>query len=293
MSVTSVRRAVSAALADKKVTLAEAEKMTAIAGRTSGISAAERKELAKALSSTKARFEAGAKEHLAANAVSGFDQSGAKALEQVINARGLDVLSGLKTVKEPYSAALTAAADRFAAGVDSDQSGSMLLWGSKEFTVGKEKIYVLSDMTDDGAGEVVGFFNKKGEELARVQVTQKDSGMSMRWTQLSGKAKTTPIGTASQHETTKVSAAFKKELEAFVDAQRNTDEGLGPNVANKTLPADVRRHAEFMERIIADGMASQRFEYKGATYYALWDESCVSTVHVYDGNGQRLVSLVD
>jgi hypothetical protein len=288
MSVSSVRNAVKAAVADKKVTKAEAEKITQIASRTSGISAGEKKEIAKALDAD-VFFDPGAKAKLQAAAATGPapSASGAKALEQLVNSKGLAVLDGLKPANpEKLGDKVNAALEKFA-GILGNSDGETLASNARELKVGKDTLYVVSDYDGDKDRELVGFFSKDGQELGRAAVWNKPSGVKMTWEALGGKALTTAIKTPPSAAEVKLPATFKKDLEKFVTD--NYGELGGKELEAKDMPVDVRRHYQFMERTCSDTVGAEKLEFQGQTLYALHDYSCVSSVHLYTEDGKRVL----
>lgn len=290
MSVKSVRAAVTTALKDKKVSLAEAETITHVAGRSSGVSAAEKKEIGKALGS-KARFAPGAKAHLGATAAAEATATTptVKALTQIVNSKGLDAISGLADADEDkFSDGLKAGLEKFAS-ILGNQDGDTLSWGVRELKAGKDKLYVVTDLDWDNDRELVGFLDKNGKEVARAAVEVKDSTIKMSWEAIEGKKVKAPIGSPSPHPEVKVPADFKKDLEAFVEAKNGDD--LGKRIEAKDMPAEVRRQYEFMERNVADGTGAERFTFQGKTVYALHDYSCVSSAHFYLEDGKKLFSV--
>lgn len=293
MSVTSVRRAVAAAVSDKKVTLEEAEKITHVAGRTKGVSAAEKKEIAKVFSSGTS-FAAGSKAHLAATAAAepGPSAAATKALAQLVNSRGLDLLSTMKDAdEEKFSDGLKAGLEKFAE-IIGNQDGDSLGWTAGEVKAGKETVVVVTDYDWDKERELVGFFDKNGKELARASIDTKGDRLAMSWEKKSG-GRGAPIGSPSPHAADKrLPANFVKDLEAHLDKLRENGEDIGKRLRNDQLPPDVRRRYEHMERTIADGTAAEKFVFKGVTVYALHDFSCVSSAHFYTENGKHLLSIV-
>jgi hypothetical protein len=290
MSVTSVRAAAKAAVADKKVSLKEAEKITRTAGRTSGISLAERRELAKA-AAARSRFEPGARAHLLANAAAAPTSATptVKALEQHVNARGLDAISNLPDADEDkFSPELMAALEKFA-GITDNQDGDSIAYTARELKVGKEKLYVVNDYEWGKDKEHVGFFTAKGVEVGRASVTKgKDELLSMKWETLGGKSHKSPIGTPSLHTKDALPANFKKDLEKWVDDKNGDD--LGKRVDSQTLPPEVRRQYEVIMRNASDSTGAEKISFKGKTIYALHDFSSVTSSYFFTASGNPLFS---
>lgn len=291
MSVKSVRTAVNAAFKDDKVTLAEAEKITHIAGRTSGVSAGERKEIARAFGfGAQARFEKGARSHLAATAANPPTAStpAVKALTQIVNSKGIDAISGLEDADEDkFSDGLKQGLEKFAS-ILGNADGDTLSWGARELKAGKDKLYVVTDFDWDKNKELVGFFDKSGKEVARARldVNEKAAAIKMSWEAIEGKAVKAPIGSPTEVKEVKLPANFAKDLEAFVKA-KNGDELGGKDIAAKDMPAPIRRQYEFMERNTPDGVGAEKLTFKGIPVYVLHDYSCVSSAHFYTADGKK------
>jgi hypothetical protein len=295
MSVKSVRTAVTAAIKDKKITLAEAENISHIAGRTKGIDAGERREIGKALGS-KARFESGAKAHLAANATTPPTASTptVKALTQIVNSKGVDAISGLQDADEDkFSPGLKQGLEKFAS-ILGNSDGDTLSWGARELTAGKDKLYVVMDYDWDKSKELVGFFDKDGKEVARaaLNLSEKEANIKMSWEAVEGKLVKAPIGSPTERPEVKVPANFAKDLEKFV-TDKNGDDLGGKDIEAKDMPAMIRRQYEFMERNIPDGVGAEKLLFKGVPVYVLHDYSCVSSAHFYTEDGKKHFSQVD
>ena len=290
MSVKSVRAAVTAALADKKVSLADAEKITRIAGRTSGVSSTEKKEIAKALAA-KAKFEPGAKAHLTANVAAPPPKSAptVKALEHLVNARGMDALTNLKDAdQDKFSPALMAGLEKFA-GITGNMEADWMAEMAQEMVVGKDKLYVVTDLDWKKGKEHVGFFNSKGEEVARAAVVlKKDDSLTMNWEALGGKKVKAPIGTPTLHAEETFTAEFKKALEKHVDDVNNRGDDLGPRLDASALPPEVRRRYEYICRNASDSTGAEKFSFRGKTLYALHDFSSVTSSYYLTEKGTQI-----
>ena len=295
MSVKSVRTAVTAAIKDRKVSLAEAEKITQIAGRTSGVSSSERQEIGKALGSG-ARFDAGARAHLAATAANPPTSATptVKALTQIVNSRGIDTISGLKDADEDkFSTGLKAGLEKFAS-ILGNQDGDTLGYGVRELAAGKDKLYVVTDYDWDKHKELVGFLDKDGKEVARaaLKVSEKAANIQMNWEAIEGHAVKSPVGSPTDVEEVKVPANFARDLEKFVTGKNGDDLG-GKDIEAKDMPSLIRRQYEFMERNTPDGVGAEKLLFKGVPVYVLHDYSCVSSAHFYTADGKKHYTEVD
>lgn len=292
MSLSSVKNALLAAFADKTVTLEEAENVSGIAARTNGVDKNEAKAINGALGQS-AKFAAGAKELLTAVAA---DRPApgtplAAATKQVIEARGIDVLSGLAEADgDTFSDAMNKALEAFAdLGGNKDVSELR----TYKLKVGAETVIVASNHDFDKHREIIGFFDTNGKELQRAAIDNGKDPMTMCWLSLGTNKKGAPIGTPTvSTAAVKVPSTFKKDLETYTDKQREDGNDFGKDIETKNLPPILRRRMEFMERTIADPTGAQTFVLNNVRVYMLGDYSCVSSEYFYTADGVKHFEIV-
>lgn len=285
MSISSVRNAILAAFSDKRFTLEEAENVSGVAARTNGIDSGEQKEITKALTQA-GKFDAGVKAHLSAVAADkpAHGTALADAVKQVVDARGLDVLTGAEDAdSDTFGDPLVKAIDAFAA-IHGNVGGDELR--TFKLKVAGATVIMATDWNWDKNKELVGFFDTNGKELARAVIETKNDPMPMFWVSTATNKKGAPIGTPTSTTEVKVPAGFAKAVEAYADKKGETGDDLGTEIATNKLPPLVRRRMEFMHRTIADPTSADTVVLNGVRLYVLNDYSSVTTNYFYTADGK-------
>ncbi|MBI5494157.1 MAG: hypothetical protein HY904_03965 [Deltaproteobacteria bacterium] len=294
MGVSSVRSAVNQAISDGRITRKDAEKIAHVAARTSGVSAAEKAEVCKALEAD-VSFERGARAVLR-GVVAPADVNGAAGVAAVvrsqIQAKGLDFFMGLKESNtDSLPAAVVAGFGKFGE-ILGQNDGDTIAYSARELKMGRETLYVASDFVDQDR-MLLGVFDSRGNEVARTQVTRsRDLELSLKWLRADGKAGET-ITKSPSAAPERYPAGWVARAKQEVERRMGEGDDAGRDVSVKSPPPAVRHQYDFLARTASDSTGVMAFEFEGKKAYLLADYACVSSMNAVDSTGHKLFDWVE